>query len=78
MSRRPLFRLLALAVVFVTIGGRPAYARECRRDRTGLPGILGVDGLFSSARSARSPKPKGGRRVTFDVEQVERGRASRR
>ena len=70
---RVLFRLLSLAAVFVTIGGRSAYARQCNWIGTALPGVLGVETVFIGTVRKIAAEAGSSRRATFDVEQVERG-----
>ena len=72
MSRRPLCGLLALAAAFVAIGGRSAYARQCGRIVPPCQAYWESQTVFvGTVREVT--KAEEGRRVTFDVEQVERG-----
>ena len=75
MSRRPLCGLLALAAAFVAIEGRSAYARQCGRIvppcQTYWESQTVFVGMVRKVADAEE-----GRRVTFDVEQVERGESA--
>ena len=75
MSRRPLCGLLALAAAFVAIGGRSAYARQCERIVPPCQTYWESQSVFvGTVREVA--EAEGGRRVTFDVEQVERGESA--
>jgi hypothetical protein len=72
MSRRPLCGVLALAAAFVAIGGRSAYARQCGRIVPPCQTYWESQTVFvGTVRKVADAEE--GRRVTFDVEQVERG-----
>ena len=75
MSRRLLCGLLALAAAFVAIGGRSAYARQCGRIVPPCQTYWESQTVFvGTVREVA--EAEGGRRVTFDVEQVERGESA--
>jgi hypothetical protein len=72
MSRRLLCGLLALTAAFVAIGERSAYARQCGRIVPPCQAYWESQTVFVG--TVRKIAEAGGvRRVTFDVEQVERG-----
>ena len=72
MSRRPLCALLALAAAFVAIGARSAYARQCGWIEPPCQTYWESQTVFvGTVRSIAQAED--GRRVTFDVERVERG-----
>ena len=77
MSRRQLCGLLALAAAFVAIGGRSGYARQCERIVPPCQTYWESQSVFvGTVREVA--EAEGQRRVTFDVEQLERGQAPRR
>ena len=74
MSRRRLCGLLALAAALVAIGGRSAYARQCQRIVPPCQTYWESQSVFvGTVREVA--EAEGGRRVTFDVEQLERGQS---
>jgi hypothetical protein len=73
LSRRPRCGLLALAAAFVAIGGRSAYARQCERIVPPCQTYWESQSVFVGIVREVA---EGGRRVTFDVEQVERGESA--
>lgn len=75
MSRRLLCALLALAAAFVAIGDRSAYARQCGRIVPPCQEYWESQTIFvGTVREVA--KAEEGRRVTFDVEQVQRGESA--
>jgi hypothetical protein len=72
MSRRLLCRVLALAAAFVAIGERSAYARQCGRIGPACQAYWESQSVFVGT-IRKIAEAEGGRRVTFDVQQVERG-----
>jgi hypothetical protein len=72
MSRRLLCRVLALAAAFVAIGERSAYARQCGRIGPACQAYWESQSVFVGT-IRKIAEAEGGRRVTFDVEQIERG-----
>ena len=75
MSRRLLCDLLALVAACVAIGERSAYARQCGRTVPSCQAYWESQTVFvGTVREVATAE--GGRRVTFDVEQVERGEST--
>jgi hypothetical protein len=73
MSRRLLCHLLALTA-FVAIGERSAYARQCGRNVPPCQAYWESQTVFvGTVREVTKDKDEEGQRVTFDVEQVQRG-----
>ena len=72
MSRRPLCGLLALAAAFVAIGGRSAYARQCGPIVPPCQTYWEAQTVFVGTVREVAEAAEG-RRITFDVEQFERG-----
>jgi len=72
MSRRLLCGLLALAAAFMATGERSAYARQCGWIVPPCQEYWESETVFVGTVRTIA-EAEGGRRVTFDVEQVERG-----
>ena len=73
MSRRLLSGLLTLAAAFAGIGERSAYARQCGRVVPPCQAYWESETVFVGTIRAIAAAAGGDRRVTFDVEQIERG-----
>src|SRR5919112_1728523 len=72
MSRQLLCGLLALAAAFVAIGERSAFARPCGRVVPLCQEYWESQTVFVG-KVRKIAEAEGVRRVTFDVERVERG-----
>jgi len=75
LSRRLLCDLLALTAACVAIGERSAYARQCGRIVPVCQTYWEAQSVFVGTVRAVT-EADGGGRVTFDVEQIERGESA--